>query len=112
MLILAHRKINVLYLWLVSLKYINRLQSYGKSPITSGSPLVYIYFLLHRHQVILHQLNNYDSLSTNWLHYRDVLTLKSKLRRIFTNVKNFLMKNYFHMSALNIDCEYMLEMPH
>ena len=40
MLILAHRKINVLYLWLVSLKYIYRLQSYGQSPITSGSPLV------------------------------------------------------------------------
>ena len=42
MLIPAHRKINVLYLWLVSLKYIYRLQSYGKSPITSGSPLVYV----------------------------------------------------------------------
>ena len=40
MLILAHRKINVLYLWLVSLKYIYRLQSYGQSPITLGLPLV------------------------------------------------------------------------
>ena len=40
MLILVHRKMNVLYVWLVSSKYIHRLQSYGKSPITSGSPLV------------------------------------------------------------------------
>ena len=40
MLILLHRKMNVLYVWLVSPKYIYRLQSYGKSPITSGSPLV------------------------------------------------------------------------
>ena len=40
MLILVHRKMNVLYVRLVSSKFINRLQSYGKSPITSGSPLV------------------------------------------------------------------------
>ena len=40
MLILVHRKMNVLYVWLVSSKYTYRLQSYGKSPITSGSPLV------------------------------------------------------------------------
>ena len=32
---------NILYVWLVSSKYMYRLQSYGKSPITSGSPLVY-----------------------------------------------------------------------
>ena len=42
MLILVHRKMNVLYVWLVSSKYIHGLQSYGKSPITSGSPLVYV----------------------------------------------------------------------
>ena len=55
MLILAHRKINVLYLWLVSLKYIYRLQSYGKSPITSGSPLVSvkIFPILYVHVNIL-----------------------------------------------------------
>ena len=40
MLILVHREMNVLYVWLVSSKYMYRLQSYGKSPITSGSPLV------------------------------------------------------------------------
>ena len=39
MSILVHRKMIVLYVWLVSSKYINILQSYGKSPITSGSPL-------------------------------------------------------------------------
>ena len=41
MLILVHRTMNVLYVWLVSSKYIYRLMSLGKSPITSGSPLVY-----------------------------------------------------------------------
>ena len=40
MLKLVHRKMNVLYVCLVSSKYIYRLQSYGKSPITSGSPIV------------------------------------------------------------------------
>ena len=39
-LILGHRKMKVLYVWLVSSKFIYRLQSYGKSPFTSGSPLV------------------------------------------------------------------------
>ena len=42
MLILVHKKMNVLYVRLVSSKYIYRLKSYGKSPITSGSPLVKI----------------------------------------------------------------------
>ena len=42
MLILMHWEINVLYVWLVSSKYMYRLQSYGKSPITSGSPLVHM----------------------------------------------------------------------
>ena len=37
----VHRKMSVLYVWLVSSKYMNRLQSYGKSPITFGSPLVH-----------------------------------------------------------------------
>ena len=41
MLILMHRKINVLYVWLVSSKYMKKLKSYGKSPITAGSPLVH-----------------------------------------------------------------------
>ena len=40
MLILVHRDKNVLYVWLVSSKCKYMLQSYGKSPITSGSPLV------------------------------------------------------------------------
>ena len=40
MLILVHRDMNVLYVWLDSSKYMYRLQSYGKKPITSGSPLV------------------------------------------------------------------------
>ena len=40
MLVLVHRYMNVLYVWLVSSKYLYRLQSYGKSPITSGSPLI------------------------------------------------------------------------
>ena len=48
-LILPHRKINVFLLWLVSLKCISRLQSYGKSPITSGSPLVLL-ILCHLHK--------------------------------------------------------------
>ena len=42
---LVQRKIIVLYVWLVSSKYIYRLQSYGKSPITSGSPLVFRHFI-------------------------------------------------------------------
>ena len=41
MLILAHRKMNVLYVWLVSSKYMYRLQSCGYIPITSGSPHAY-----------------------------------------------------------------------
>ena len=32
---------NVLFVWLVSSKYMYRLQSYRKSPISSGSPLVH-----------------------------------------------------------------------
>ena len=40
MKILVYKKINDLYIWLVSSKYIYRLQNYWKSPITSGSPLV------------------------------------------------------------------------
>ena len=40
MLILVNKKMNVLYAWLVSSKYICRLKSYSRSPITSGSPLV------------------------------------------------------------------------
>ena len=42
MLILLHREMNVIYVWLVSSKYVYRLQSNGKSPITSGSPLVHV----------------------------------------------------------------------
>ena len=58
MLILVHRDMNVLYVWLVSSKYMYRLQSYGKSPITSGSPLVNVYILFDKVKIIV--INCYD----------------------------------------------------
>ena len=49
MLILVHREMNVLYIWLDSSIYMYSLQSYGESPITSGPPLIfYVLFIVHK----------------------------------------------------------------